>query len=229
MKHHLSDDKMDTLLRSIVADAAADEAAVDEIADSPKLWWAVQREIAREKELQPSHSPWPPVQKLRRWLLIGMPVAAVLLLTAMFFLRASSVKPDVANQTAPANVTTPAPSNDLTVSTPSVPSISVIAEHKVKVEGGRTTYAKASVQKRDHARQPSVSTSVAAKTEIKTDFIALSYAGNPESGQLVRVKVPSSMMVSLGLVSHVENPKNLVDAEVVVGDDGLTRAIRFIR
>src|SRR5258706_16009175 len=64
--------------------------------------------------------------------------------------------------------------------------------------------------------------------EIKTDFIALSYARGAESGQIVRVKVPSSMMVTLGLVATVEKPTSLVDAEVVIGDDGLTRAIRFI-
>ena len=66
-------------------------------------------------------------------------------------------------------------------------------------------------------------------TEIKTDFIALSYARNPDSGQIVRVRVPSSMLVTLGLVASVAKPSNLVDAEVLVGDDGLTRAIRFIR
>jgi hypothetical protein len=37
------------------------------------------------------------------------------------------------------------------------------------------------------------------------------------------------MMVSLGLVESVKKPNDLVDAEVLVGDDGLTRAIRFIR
>jgi hypothetical protein len=36
-------------------------------------------------------------------------------------------------------------------------------------------------------------------------------------------------MVTLGLVATVEKPSALIDAEVVVGDDGLTRAIRFIR
>ena len=78
--------------------------------------------------------------------------------------------------------------------------------------------------------KPSNTTSALAKkaVEIKTEFIALSYARNPESGQIVRVKVPSSMMVTLGLVATVEKPSALVDAEVIVGDDGLTRAIRFI-
>jgi hypothetical protein len=36
-------------------------------------------------------------------------------------------------------------------------------------------------------------------------------------------------MVQLGLVSTVAKPSELVDAEVLVGDDGLTHAIRFIR
>jgi len=70
---------------------------------------------------------------------------------------------------------------------------------------------------------------VGASEEIKSEFIALTYTGNPESGQLVRVKVPSSMMVTLGLVSAVQRPTSMIDAGVVVGDDGMTHAIRFIR
>jgi hypothetical protein len=78
-------------------------------------------------------------------------------------------------------------------------------------------------------REVVMATDIKKPAEIKTEFIALSYARDPESGQIVRVKVPSSMMVSLGLVVSVEKPSDLVDAEVLVGDDGLTRAIRFIR
>ena len=61
------------------------------------------------------------------------------------------------------------------------------------------------------------------------DFIALSYGADAESGQIVKVKVPSSMMVSLGVAQNVKKGSELVNAEVVVGDDGLARAIRFIR
>ena len=68
-----------------------------------------------------------------------------------------------------------------------------------------------------------------AVEETKTDFIALSYAADTESGQIVRVKVPSSMMVSLGVATNVEKESKMVNAEVVIGDDGLARAIRFIR
>ena len=65
--------------------------------------------------------------------------------------------------------------------------------------------------------------------ETKSDFIALSYAANSESGQIVRVKVPRSMMVSLGVTTNVEKISELVTAEVIVGEDGSARAIRFVQ
>ena len=125
--------------------------------------------------------------------------------------------------TAPPNVEEPSPrissaNNDLPVKLASERNTSP----------SRTKPSPAVV--RDRKRPASLLTaSSEKKTEVKTDFIALTYARDPESGQIVRVKVPSSMMVSLGVVSSVNKPGDMVDAEVVVGDDGLTRAIRFIR
>jgi hypothetical protein len=37
------------------------------------------------------------------------------------------------------------------------------------------------------------------------------------------------MMISLGVATNVEKESKMVSAEVVIGDDGLARAIRFIR
>jgi hypothetical protein len=73
-----------------------------------------------------------------------------------------------------------------------------------------------------------VKTRQAAKTEFSTEFIALSYLPASESGQVIRVKVPRSMMVSLGVSTNVERSKELISAEVIVGDDGAARAIRFL-
>jgi hypothetical protein len=73
-----------------------------------------------------------------------------------------------------------------------------------------------------------VKTGQAAKTEFSTEFIALSYLPASESGQVIRVKVPRSMMVSLGVSTNVERSKELISADVIVGDDGAARAIRFL-
>lgn len=74
-----------------------------------------------------------------------------------------------------------------------------------------------------------------AKTsEIVTDFMPLPYSGVPVSNaQIVRLEVPRSALVSFGLTPpdapQATEPGDTVLADVVVGDDGLARAVRFVR
>jgi len=48
-----------------------------------------------------------------------------------------------------------------------------------------------------------------------------------ESGSLVRVEVPVSMLLSLG-VTPPANAVTRVRADLIVGQDGLTRAVRLV-
>lgn len=67
--------------------------------------------------------------------------------------------------------------------------------------------------------------------EITTDYIPLSYVSEAtamESGHVVRMMVSRSTLMSMGLPMNVERDKEMVKADVVVGDDGLARAIRFV-
>ena len=71
-----------------------------------------------------------------------------------------------------------------------------------------------------------------APQEIATDFIPLVQGDSlnlMESGQLVRVELPRSALVSFGLPMNMERADQRVKADVVVGNDGLARAIRFVR
>lgn len=73
----------------------------------------------------------------------------------------------------------------------------------------------------------------ANETESVTDFISL-VAGAPtgmplESGQLVRVQMPRAALASLGLPLNAERGNEPVKADVLLGGDGLARAIRFVR
>lgn len=69
--------------------------------------------------------------------------------------------------------------------------------------------------------------------ESMTDFISLvadAPATSPlESGQLVRVQVPRAALASLGLPLNAERGNEPVKADVLLGGDGLARAIRFVR
>lgn len=230
MKKQLSDEQLDTMMRTLMSDAALDDSVVNEIADSPTIWWSAQREINKRKDL--SVSPWPPVGKVWRWLAIGVPVVAVLaIMVGIFVSRPPGGLKDVAGlqQNVAVETVTTSPSTEIErADTAKVlnddHSITAIAKRRIAVE--KQTVRTANTLS---SQNKVLNSQIAKSSEIKTDFIALSYARNPDSGQIVRVKVPSSMMVTLGLVASVEKPSNLVYAEILVGDDGLTRAIRFIR
>jgi hypothetical protein len=67
--------------------------------------------------------------------------------------------------------------------------------------------------------------------EVTTNFIPLTYVAEAtamESGQVVRVMVSRSSLIAMGLPMNVEHHDEMVKADVVVGDDGLARAIRFV-
>ncbi len=68
--------------------------------------------------------------------------------------------------------------------------------------------------------------------EIATDFLPLVDADSSaaqEGGQLVRVEMPRTALAAFGLPMNVERADEPVKADVVVGVDGLARAIRFVR
>ncbi|MEQ1643475.1 MAG: hypothetical protein ABL959_08550 [Pyrinomonadaceae bacterium] len=223
----LSEDELDDLMATMADASAADDVTVREIVDSPQLWWAVQRNIAAQNEAV--KSPWPPSNVLFRWLSLSVPSFAVLALVVVYFAGVLTVgdnvlEPSVAENTIQnavvENVLSEGPVNEIA----SVSKTGTTRTPATPVRSARlvTTQRNALVTKPRTA--PS-----RGGDEIKSDFIALSYSSNPDSGHLVRVRVPSSMMVNLGLVDSVDKPSSLVDAEVVVGDDGQTHAIRFIR
>jgi hypothetical protein len=69
-------------------------------------------------------------------------------------------------------------------------------------------------------------------TEIATEFISLTGAGSlvePDSGQIVRVELPRAALLSFGLPMNMERADERIKADVIVGNDGLARAIRFVR
>lgn len=79
-----------------------------------------------------------------------------------------------------------------------------------------------------------VNNSEAANTneEIATDFLPLTYGGNLsqlDGGQVVRVELPRSALQSFGLPMNAERAGERVKADVLLGHDGVARAIRFVR
>ncbi len=83
-------------------------------------------------------------------------------------------------------------------------------------------------------RSPEGAKAEGAKAEeVVTDFMPLTYSDVPFSaGQLVRLQVPRTALASFGLTppDTAQTPStDTVSADVIVGDDGLARAVRFVR
>lgn len=213
-----SDKGLDRVIKALVRDSSADDTTLSAIADSPAIWWNVQRQIRTEKESVVS--PWPPSLSIRSWLAIGVSGLAVALLLGLLFIPSSELPAERAVRVAGTGTSAPA---ELLLE-----SNKFAAEPEPVNSPEQPRVARSNRRKHTYSAKAQNS-EVKGMTEIKSDYISLSYSGVPESGQVLRVKVPRSMMVSLGLVSSVDKPAGLVDADVVVGDDGQTHAIRFIR
>lgn len=103
--------------------------------------------------------------------------------------------------------------------------------------GGAAENETAANRRASVAPSNAASSNVASATnedavEIATEFMPLVPGGTSASadgGQLVRVELPRSALVSMGLPLNVESSSERVKADVLLGEDGLARAIRFVR
>jgi hypothetical protein len=85
---------------------------------------------------------------------------------------------------------------------------------------------------RDRARPQPLGESAYPEQEIATDYIPLAHGGglvSGDGGQLVRVELPRSALTRFGLPVNAETAGGRVKADVLLGEDGLARAIRFVR
>jgi hypothetical protein len=84
-----------------------------------------------------------------------------------------------------------------------------------------------------HSRQdvPAPTAEPTVARELVTEFFPLAYSNVPaRGGYVVRMQVPRSALESFGAAGFVSDNRSAnVLADVVVGDDGLARAVRFVR
>lgn len=237
MDRKLSDEQLDRIAKNLLQDFALDDETLDEIAVSPKLWWNVRNNIEAEKTRREKNWFFG-----LRWQIAAFGALGIILFAGIggLFLNFNTNEPlakveeiqtPKVENSAPKIVEEPKSVAKVENDLPLKPiSKTEIAKVLPKKEVSKQAVQKISSPNETKAKKPKTNILTGeTNTETKTDFIALSYSSATDSGQIVRVKVPSSMMVSLGVTTESEQQSNLVNAEVVIGDDGMARAIRFIK
>ncbi|HJZ68672.1 MAG TPA: hypothetical protein VKF81_11165 [Blastocatellia bacterium] len=69
-----------------------------------------------------------------------------------------------------------------------------------------------------------------ASDDSETDFIPLTYVADASalrSGQVVHVRVPRSTLISMGLAMNVDHANDLVEADLLLSDEGVAHGIRL--
>ncbi|MDT4896455.1 MAG: hypothetical protein QOH25_1532 [Acidobacteriota bacterium] len=112
------------------------------------------------------------------------------------------------------------------------PEDDVIPSVPRPVDRRRAVMQIAGLRNRPAQRANNLTPTTSANEEITTDFLPLSYSSSlsqMDGGQVVRVELPRSALQSFGLPVNAENASERVKADVLLGHDGVARAIRFVR
>ena len=229
------DEGFDQVQREVLLAVKVSEEEIESAANSPDLYDGLRLRIAGERGRRfggRTLDDWRPADRAglifvrallgpsrpTQWILTP---AAVLLLVAVALLlwlpkqsrESSKIAQPVIPQTVPSRPLDPDPR-----ALPAGPEKVLVAVPLVSKQQRR-------IYRRD---QPSDNHA----DEIATDFLPLTFTADstaPESGHLVRVTIPRSALLAMGLPMNAERAGELVRADVFIGDDGLARAIRFIQ
>src|SRR5215510_4173612 len=199
--------------------ALAESAAEGEA--PPRLKLALRAAFDRQAKTAPVLISAP---ARARNLSLRMAAAALVLLAVAVALLSRSAPPnskkeDMSSRTNPAPTSIPAPLEQA----PQRGAQPGNQEQRIETRFPKKT----STRRRD-----STADDVARDDETVTDYIPLTYLADAtavESGMVLRVELPPSALIAIGFPAPADQTDSRVKADVVVGDDGVARAVRFVR
>ena len=237
MKARRTNERLDRVQQDLLMAVKVSEEELDAVADSPDLYDGLRVRIAAGRAPlsdnrmategrragergRPNVSPALWAQPSLRWTLTAATVLLLAALATLLLLPKQSVR---TTEVAPV----------LPLLTPSPPG-EVRPPENASKEGSET----AQIVTRDPTPSSAVRSSHrhhrrdSSAAELATDFFPLTFTADSaasESGNVVRVKIARTALIAFGLPMNAARAGELITADVVIGDDGLARAIRFIQ
>ncbi len=194
-------------VRLVVGEIAQEEAPAHvEAALLAAFRAQARRKDAPNVRLLPEQGSW------RQWLTWAACAAVILLaiLAGVTWLKLNSGGQKQEARQQPAKPASPTPQKEMPVADVTAQKPPAAAQHSKTRRGHRQAAAR--------------------ESELATQFYPLVEAGELaplESGRIVRVEVPVSTLIAWGLPITAESVNQSVQADLLLGQDGLARAIRF--
>ena len=231
--HQPPDEERDDFCRELVKAAQASEQEINAAANAPFLYSQLLARIAAEQDLrftafgEREKQPRRKFNFFSNWAWQGcwaMAATAVALMALTGWYRLHSF--------APAPMFAPTIARQ---------QLNPLAATALPLPSNQDSLPPPQTAKNKRAVKPSIAALATSRRampanseengEIATDYLPLTYVadGDEQSGQVVRVEMPRSAMLALGLPVNNESTGAMVKADVIVGDDGLALAIRFVR
>lgn len=167
-------------------------------------------------------------RKLYWWTTGALAAAAALVLFAVMLPVLRKAPAPVAQQLP--NATAPTSGNSLPTSTTVQPPASLASNtpsRPVKARVNKLYLARTT--KKERANQSYQSETIAQSSGQYLPLTYMSRASAMDGGTVVRVDLSRSALASLGFPLSFEGTGDSIRAEVVIGDDGVARAIRLVQ
>lgn len=237
IKRNLEKQELDEIGRKLLEATRISDEEIEQIVAAPRLFQAVQTRINIERRASKSDSRNWRNSNLWNWQSISV-AAAILILFAIgavgFILIGRTLQID-----EQAAIVAPLQTESESVEiAPIFEDFSETVEtKKIKIKSQpmtkRKAFKKESLRKQNpQHKTPPVKKRPLPENALSSEFYALNYMGNPndtgEDFRLVRTELSPSALFALGVNVPIENAKEKIKTDLLVGSDGVARAIRFV-
>ncbi|CAN5319310.1 hypothetical protein BH10ACI2_BH10ACI2_07340 [soil metagenome] len=225
-KRKLNNKTLDAIGRKLIESEASPCVDIDKIVSNPHLFEMVSAKIAETGKSSLSMSPDPDSTKyvFRR---VALTLACIALIAAgaigfssifrpgitlkdVSSIQVPDADPDVARSEVPPN--------------PFVGKLSADRAPKAEYKAVNASFKK--------DVRPQVKNSKRPAAMPNAEFYAVGYTGDPaetsDGGRIIRVEMKKSSLFAMGVNLPLENDADSVKADLFVGSDGVTRAVRIV-
>lgn len=223
----MNNQELDAIGKRLFAVSRLTEAEIDRIASSPDMFDGVRRRISQQSKEEPASVKSFRIPKLA----VGTTLAAALVLGVFAFYLQQ-------DQSASLGVAGPAPSSPAQHidAGPALKTVKAFSQAYAtfpdeKVVTSASPIVDVAVQRETRRPQPRFEQASYTKPQ-ENDFVAVTYVGegaeSTRGGRVIRVDVPRSTLFAMGFPVSLENESPTVKADLLIGPDGVTRAVRLV-